>query len=181
MDQFIERVKNILMFPEKTWETIKSENLKRFDVVQQFLMYMVAVPAVALFIGLVIVGQYGDKNNFFVGLVKAILYYIFNILSVFIGAFIINQLAPSFGCEKNEEAAFQLVAYSLTAYFAIGILFFIPVLKPFIILGLFSVYLLHKGLPVIMGCPEDKTVNYTIVSGLILFALVTISYSLANF
>ncbi|HPG38489.1 MAG TPA: Yip1 family protein [bacterium] len=181
MDQFVERIKNILLFPEKTWETIKEENLKRYDIVQQYLMYLVAVTTIAFFIGLVIVGQYGQNTNFFAGIVKAVLFYIFNILSVFVGAFIINQLAPSFGCEKNENAAFQLAAYSLTAYFVSGILYFIPVLKPFIILGFFSIYLLYKGLPVIMGCPEEKTVNFTIVVSLILFALVTISYNLANF
>lgn len=181
MDQFVERVKNILLFPEKTWEIIREEDLKRNAVIQQFLMYMVAVPAIALFIGLVIVGHYGHAASFFAGLVKAVLFYIFNILSVLVGAVIIAQVAPSFGCEKNQDAAFRLAAYSLTAYFVIGILFFIPVLKPFIILGFYSIYLLYKGLPVIMGCPEEKTVNFTIIASLILFALVTISYGLANF
>jgi len=180
MDQFIDRVKNILLSPVETWENIKTENLNRKDILQQFLLYIVALPAIALFVGLVIVGHYGDTTGFFTGLIKAVLFYILNVLSVFAGAYAINQLAPSFGCEKDEDAAFQLVAYSLTAYFVIGVLFIIPVLEPFIILGFYSIYLLYKGLPVVMKCPEEKVVNFTIVSGLLLFCLVIISYGLAN-
>ncbi|MBN2412276.1 YIP1 family protein [candidate division KSB1 bacterium] len=180
MDQFVDRIKNILLSPAETWEKIRVENLNRKGILQQYLLYIVAIPAIALFVGLVIVGRYGHTAGFFTGLIKAALFYILNILSVWVGAYAINQLAPSFGCEKNEDSAFQLVTYSLTAYFVIGVLFIIPVLEPFIILGFYGVYLLYKGLPVMMKCPEDKLVNFTIVSGLLLFCLVIISFGLAN-
>ena len=180
MDQFVDRVKNILLLPAETWEQISSENLDRKEILRQYLLFIVAIPAIALFVGLVIVGQSGLTAGFFTGLIKAALFYILNILSVWVGAYAINQLAPSFGCDKNDDAAFQLVAYSLTAYFVIGVLYIIPVLEPFIIFGFYGVYLFYKGLPVILKCPEDKRVNFTIVSGLLLFCLVIISYGLAN-
>ncbi len=180
MDQFVDRVKNILLLPTETWEKIKSENFIRKEILQRYLLYIVAIPAIALFVGLVIVGQYGQTTGFFTGLIKAALFYILNILSVWVGAYAINQLAPSFGCEKNDDAAFQSVTYSLTAYFVIGVLYIIPVLKPFIILGFYGGYLLYKGLPVLMKCPAEKLVNFTIVSGFLLFCLVIISYGLAN-
>ncbi len=180
MNQFVDRVKNILSLPAETWEAIRVENLDPKEILRQYLLYIVAIPAVALFVGLVIVGHFGQTAGFFTGLIKAALFYILNILSVWAGAYAINQLAPSFGCEKNENAAFQLVTYSLTAYFVIGVLFIIPVLKPFIIFGFYGVYLLYKGLPVLMKCPEEKLVNFTIVSGLLLFCLIIICYGLAN-
>jgi peptidoglycan biosynthesis protein MviN/MurJ (putative lipid II flippase) len=87
-------------------------------------------------------------------------------VGVFVIAFIIDALAPSFGAEKNQIQAMKLVGYSYTASWVAGIFLIIPFLGGLIAMlgGLYSLYLMYLGLPKLMKSPEDKTMGYFVVS-----------------
>ena len=53
--------------------------------------------------------------------------------------------------------------YSLTASWIAGIFALLPGLRILTLLGLYSLYLLYLGLPVLMKTPREKALGYTVV------------------
>jgi len=176
MEKLIERVKNILLSPRPTWETIKSEETDQKTIIREYLLYLVAIPVVASFIGRVIVGLpvVGYRVPFFSGLISAIVTYVLYFVGIYIAALIVNALAPTFGGTKNDLAAFKVVAYSYTAPLVAGIFGLIPALSPLAILGLYGIYLLYLGLPALMECPQEKALPYTVVIVIVGLVIVVI-------
>jgi hypothetical protein len=101
---------------------------------------------------------------------------------VYVLAFIIDALAPSFLGEKNLNQAFKVATYSLTPSWLGGIFGIIPVLGILgLLLALYGLYLLYLGLPVLMKSPKEKAVVYTIVvvvAGIIISLLISVITSL---
>jgi len=66
-----------------------------------------------------------------------------------------------------------MAAYVYTPIFFIGILNIIPVLGYLAILGLlYGIYILYKGLPILVGTPKDKTVGYVVAVLVVSFVIV---------
>jgi hypothetical protein len=87
---------------------------------------------------------------------------------VYVVALIVEALAPTFGGTKDRLQALKLVAYGSTASFVGGVFYLLPSLSPLAFLAaLYSIYLFYLGLPVLMRCPQDKAVGYTVVVGLV--------------
>ena len=72
----------------------------------------------------------------------------------------IDRLAPAFEGERSFARAFALAAYASTPGFAAAILAAIPGLWFAAGLGLYAIWLLYVGLPVMMRCPPDRGVAY---------------------
>jgi hypothetical protein len=86
------------------------------------------------------------------------------IVSVFVCAWVINVLAPTFGATQNMPQAIKVSAYSMTAAWVAGIFGLIPALSILAAIGgLYSLYLLYIGLPMLMKVSADKAMSYTIV------------------
>jgi hypothetical protein len=102
------------------------------------------------------------------------------VLGVALIAGIINLLAPTFGGVRDTRRALRAAAYSLTAAYVGTFLGLLPLgtLLSFLA-GLYGIYILYLGLPLMMHSKPDKAVGYTasvvictLVAGLILGALV---------
>jgi hypothetical protein len=109
------------------------------------------------------------------GLAGAVVRYLATLAGVYVLALIIDALAPSFGGQKSQIQALKLAAYSSTASWLAGIFMIIPSLSILSIVGLYSLYLLFIGLPVMMKSPQDKSLGYTVVvilCAIVLFAIV---------
>jgi hypothetical protein len=80
-------------------------------------------------------------------------------------------LAPTFDGQRDPLRALKLTAYSYTPAWVAGVLQLVPALGVLALLaGCYGLYLLYLGLPVLMRCPQEKSLGYTIV--LILCAIV---------
>lgn len=77
-------------------------------------------------------------------------------------AIVIDALAPRFGGRSDFLAAFKLAAYSMTAAWLATAFSAIPAFGVLNVAGLYSVYLLFAGLPVLMRVPPLKVPIYTI-------------------
>jgi hypothetical protein len=163
------RVRNILLTPNTEWPVIAEEPAETGAVVTGYVMPLAAIGAVAGFIGgsivgmsLPFLGRY--RVPIMTGLTGAVFTFIFAIVGVFVLAFIINALAPTFGAQKDSDRAFKVAVYSYTPAWIAGVLQILPGLA---ILGVFAalygLYLLYLGLPALMKCPQDKAVGYTAV------------------
>ena len=180
----IDRVKNILISPQKEWQVINTEAGNPASITTSYLLPLILIGALAAFIGF---GLIGVGVGFFKitgvgwGIKMALGYAIRSIVSVFILAFIIDALAANFGSEKNFNKSFQVAAYSATAGLVGGIFLIIPALAILAMLaGLYGLYLLYVGLPILKKTPADKAVNYFVVVLVVSIIVSVILYYLQN-
>jgi len=176
----VERAKNIILTPAKEWEVIKGEQLTIVDMFTKYAMILAAIPAVAGFIGYSVIGISYGFGTFRVpigtSLVWAILQYVLSLAGVFLLAFIMDALAPTFGCSKNLVAAVKIVVFSYTAAWVAGALNIIPSLGILVsIASIYSLYLMYMGLQKLKDVPQDKMVGYfvvTIIAAVVVFMLI---------
>ncbi len=182
----VNRVKNILLSPASEWPVIEAEPDTVSGIYTKYLIILAAIPAVAGFIGLSLIGMGGFGFSFRVpivaGLVNMIVGYVLTLALMYGMALVTNALAPTFAGQQNMLSAFKLVAYGATASMLVGILYLLPALSILAIIGaLYSLYLFYIGIPVLMKCPKEKALPYTavlvvlgIVAALVLMAVTAI-------
>ena len=166
----VDRVRNICVSPASEWPVIEQENTSPAELVTSYLIPLAAVGAVAGFIGstlLLAVLPFAGvlRLGLVAGLVAACVSFVLTIAGCFVIAFIINALAPTFGGLQDSNQAFKASVYSYTPGLVAGILTLLPILGSLaaIIGGLYGLYLLYLGLPIMMKAPQDKAPAYTIV------------------
>ncbi len=159
----VERAKKIVLQPKQEWEVINRESHTVQGLFTGYVMILAAIPAVASFIGLSIVGFGSFRVPIAAGIAHMVLGYVLSLGSVYVLALLIDALAPNFGGEKNFMQALKVAAFAPTASWLAGIFGILPVLSILKLLGLYSLYLLFTGLPPLMKVPEDKAVAYTVV------------------
>lgn len=164
----VERVQAILLKPKETWPVIAQEAGDVASIYKNYLVILAAIPAVATFIGLSVVGagMFGVSFRvpFVAGLVNMVVGYVLSLVMVFVLSLIANALAPSFGGEKNPLNAFKLIAYASTAGMVGGIFSLLPGLSMLgVLASLYSIYLIYTGIPPLMKSPQDKAIGYTVV------------------
>jgi hypothetical protein len=164
----IQRVQDILLKPKETWPVIAAEPASVASIYQNWLIFLAAIPAVAAFIGLSLIGVggfgFGFRVPILAGLVQMVLSYVLSLGIVYGLSLIVDALAPTFGGTKNPIAALKVIAYGSTAGFVGGIFSLIPMLGVLgILASLYSIYLIYLGLPVLMRNPQDKSAAYTAV------------------
>lgn len=167
IQQILTRVQALLLRPKETWEQIEKEPANPQDTYVNYVMPLAAIPAVANFLGmsLIGIGPAGAhvRIPFLAGIIQAIVSFGLALGMVYALAYIIDQLATNFGAARNFNQAFKLAAYAPTASWIVGIVFLIPALGFFALLGsLYSLYLLFTGLPILMKPQADKATTYTL-------------------
>lgn len=164
-----ERAKNILITPKTEWEVIKMEQTPVNEIFTKYVLILALIPAIASFIGYSIVGiSLGPFGSYKMpvgrGLLYLILYYGMSVGAVYLLAFIVDALAPSFGSAKDFLSSFKVVAYSYTAVWVAGIFQIFPMLGILSVLGsLYGLFLMYLGLKTVKDTPQDKLVGYFIV------------------
>jgi hypothetical protein len=165
----VERAKNICLSPVTEWSVIAQEQTPPGTLVTGYVIPLVAIGAVAGFLGGSLIGRTIPFIGTYrvpitAGLGLAIFTFVMAIVSLFILSAIINALAPSFGGQKDSAQAFKVAAYSYTPAWLAGALNILPLLGILALLAAFyGLYLLYLGLPRLMRCPEDKAIGYTVV------------------
>jgi uncharacterized membrane protein len=166
----IDRVKNILITPRTEWDVIAAETTPPKALILGYVLPLALAAAIAGFVSSALIGYgslFGGTFRMPIGWALGFAVYrlVASLVSVFVVAFIVDALAPTFGAQKNFNQALKLVAYTLTAGMVGSVLAILPYLGVLLalILGLYGIYLLYLGLPKLMRNPEDKSVAYTAV------------------
>lgn len=171
----IDRVKNIIVSPAKEWDVINGEQPNTSGIITGYVLPLAGAAAVAAFIGYGLIGfnVLGFKvSGISWGIYQACTVLVMAIASVFIGAAVIDALAPSFGSEKNMGRSVQLVAYSYTPAWVGGLLSILPAIALIgSLASLYGLYLLYIGLPKLKKTPADKQVGYFVVSLIVLIVV----------
>ena len=176
----MDRVKNILLTPRTEWEVIDAEPATVADLYKGYILPLAAIGPVAQAIGSSVfgytvpfIGSYRTPPG--AAITGAVVTYFLTLCGVYVLALIIDALAPTFDGTKNQLQALKLAAYSSTASWVAGIFTLIPGLSFLYILGVYNLYLLYLGLPVLMKSPKEKALGYTVViiiAGIVLFMAI---------
>lgn len=164
----VERVKRILLSPKAEWEVIDAEPTTPAELYTRYIVPLAAIGPIAQLIGYSVFGvtvPFVGTYRVPVGsaITQALATYILTLAGTYVLALIIDALAPTFNGQKSQIQALKLTAYSLTASWVAGIFALIPGLRILTLLGLYSLYLLYLGLPVLMKTPREKALAYTAV------------------
>jgi hypothetical protein len=94
--------------------------------------------------------------------------YALSFVGVYVIAWVVDMLGPTFGGRRDSLSALKVTVYSFTPGWLAGLFNFVPILSVLTIAGaLYGLYLLYLGLPVLMRSPAEKSMGYTIVTVLV--------------
>ena len=139
----IDRVKNILLSPAAEWETIKKEDHMISYLFTQYALKLAAIPALAGLIGFTLFDRAFYNPSFSASLKWAISMYVMSIIGVYVLAYIIDVLAPTFGSKKHLPTSIKVVVFSYTAAWVGGIFSLVPALAIFGALSSIYSFVLH--------------------------------------
>ncbi|HEV3056677.1 MAG TPA: Yip1 family protein [Vicinamibacterales bacterium] len=165
----VSRAKNICLAPMTEWPVIAEEQTSAGTLITGYVAPLAAIGAVAGLVGGSVIGRSLPFIGYYrvpilAGVVGAVFSFVMAIVGIFVLAFIIDALAPSFGGQKNNAQALKVAVYSYTPAWIAGVLQILPLLGVLAIIGaLYGLYLLYLGLPRLMHCPEDRAIGYTAV------------------
>jgi len=164
----IDRVKAMILSPRTEWPKVDAEPGDTVPLFRDYLVWIAAIPAIATFIGFSIIGfgAFGVTVRMPIvgGLVNAVVSVALTLVMAFVLAKIAEVLAPKFGGRADFPSALKLVVYGSTAALVSGAVYVLPVLAPLAILGgLYSLYVVYLGVPVLMRTPADRALPYTAV------------------
>lgn len=181
----VDRVKAICLKPKDEWQVIAGETSTTQDLLKNYALPLAAIGAVAGFIGMSLIGVSGFgitiRTPVGSGLIGAIFRLALSLVSVYLVAILINELAPKFGGEKNLSQALKVAVYSFTPVWVASVLFILPMLG-LLVLGAvgYAIYILYLGLLTVMKSPKDKATVYTVVVVLVGLVLGWIISAVVN-
>jgi hypothetical protein len=174
----VDRVKRILLSPQSEWEVIEGETTTPSALYTGYIMPLAAIGPIATVIGFAVFGisvPLGDtvyRVPIGSAIMSAIVTYVLTLVGVYVLSLIIDGLAPTFGGTKSPIQALKVATYSSTAAWIAGIFAIMPGLRMLGILGLYSVFLLYLGLPVLMKATKDRAIAYTVLVVVVEFVLM---------
>lgn len=167
----IPRIKSVVLDPKDEWGRIKGEQATPAGLFTSYAAILAAVPAIAQFIGYAMVGirvPFANVYRFSPGasFARALISYIFSLVTVYLIALVIKILAPNFSSDPDLVGALKLAIYSMTPAWVAGILYIIPSLGILVMLAsIYGLYLLYLGFDSgMLNTPKDKVMPFFLVS-----------------
>ncbi|MFO7890109.1 MAG: Yip1 family protein [bacterium] len=168
--EIIERVKQISFKTKDTWALIKDEEATVSGIFKNHLLILAAVPALAKFLGRMIIGYQvpfskSIRLSFGESLITALIEYGFLLLGIWVISKVFSFFAPKFNAQQDDVKSFKLAAYSYFPYLAAGILYIIPSLGVLVgLVGIYCLYILYVGIPIVLDMPKNKVIPFLIVA-----------------
>ena len=160
------RIKNIVFTPRLEWRVIQAEPTSISRLYSGYVMPMAAFAAVMSFIRMSVVGVDVPTGGtirvpFASGVFTSLLTFVMSLIGLYLVGLVINGLASVFGGRPDQRQALKTAAYALTPAWLGTALSFLPMgsLLQFIA-GLYGVYVLYIGLPIMMQAKEDGAGGY---------------------
>ncbi len=176
----LSRAYGLLREPKKEWEQIKAEETTIPKILIGYVAPLAAIPPVCDLIGSALFNRLltiepGEA------LVRAVVTWVVSIGLVYFLGVLVNVLADTFDGDRNELNAQKIAAYSLTPSFLSGVFSLWPPLWWISLFALAAmVYIMHRGLPILMKAPEDRSLSYAasvtvaaLVAAIVLFSLAS--------
>jgi len=178
----VQRVINIITKPKQEWEVIATEQPNAMKLIGGYALILALIPALSAFIKYGILGMSFmgyTTRSIATGIQTGLIQLLSAVIGVYLLAWVIDLLAPSFESQKNFGRSLQLAVYASTPQWVAGILLLLSTTMSMLIMliGLYAIYLLAVGMPIIKGTPKDKVVGYvalTIVAMIVIGLVVAL-------
>lgn len=174
------RAWGLLREPKKEWEQIRAEETTIPNLMIGYVAPLAAMPPICGLIGSLIFEseRVGPLSG---ALVSVVVTWAVTVGLVFLIGVLINTLADQFDADRNDLAAQKIAAYSITPAFLSGLFSLWPPLWWISLIALAAmVYIMYRGLPVLMRAPEDRALAYAAtvtvaaaVAFIVIFALAS--------
>ena len=172
------RVQAILIKPKDEWVRIKAEPATAAGLFTSYAMILAAIPPGFQLLRRILFERLPMIGHWPVGraLASAVVAYVLSLLSVFLFALVVNELAPNFGSAKNMTGALKLAVYSMTPVWLAGVFNIFSGLWPLgVLAGLYGFFILYLGFDApLMGTPKDKVPGYLAVSILVAIGIYVV-------
>jgi hypothetical protein len=160
------RIRNIVLAPKSEWRVIQVESTSVSRLYSGYVMPMAAFASVMSFIRLSVVGVEVPSGGtvrapVVSGLATSLLTFLASLAGLYLVGLVINSLASAFGGRPDRRQALKTAAYALTPAWLGTALSFFP-MGNFLqfLAGLYGVYVLYVGLPIMMQAKEDGAGGY---------------------
>lgn len=174
----LSRAYGLLREPKKEWEQIRAEETTIPNILLGYVAPLAAIPPICDVIGSSLFNRILQVEPAD-AITRAAVTWIVSIALVFFLGVLVNALANNFDADRDDLAAQKIAAYSLTPAFLSGVFSLWP---PLWWLSLFAlaamVFLMYRGLPILMKAPADRAMGYTttvtiaaMAGGVVLFSL----------
>lgn len=156
------RAVGLLVSPGRAWARIAEAPAEPRPLFLRYALPLAALPALCSVVGVLVFGfniaNVGVHMSVVGLILGALTGYALTIGAVWALARFIDLTAPAFDGRRDRRAALNLVVYAATAMWVGGLAEIYPSLgiPVGILAGLYSLYALYVGLPVMMGVPEDR-------------------------
>ncbi|MDO5664843.1 MAG: YIP1 family protein [Bacteroidia bacterium] len=159
----------LIVLPRKGWKRIINKKINHQDFINNFLFPIFGFVAITTFIG----GMWLMEDS---GIHWALKYTIIVVSALFGGfylvSYLLNELFPKFGLDKNLNKAQQFTGYSSVVLY---ILFFVmPLLSEFTLLWfvvIYTLYIVFVGANEFLHIAENKRVSFAVIASLLMALL----------
>lgn len=162
----LSRAYGLLKDPKSEWEQIRAEETNIPSILLGYVAPLAAIPPIC---GLI--GQYAFGNRIANEVIRpdlsdallgVVISFAISVAMVFLLGLLVNATAENFDADRNDLSAQKVAAYSMTPAFLSGLFSLWPPLWWLSLVGIaLSIFLLYRGLPILMKAPADRAVGYT--------------------
>ena len=163
--KILQRVINTATKPKTEWPIIAEESATVGTLMTGFVVPLAAIAPICGFLqALIFTSGLGIGPSVGLSFFAMIVGYLLALAGVYLTAFIVYKLAPTFQSSGDMAQALKIVAYAQAPYWVAGVLSLVPFLGILtIFVGLYGLYLAYLGLPPVMKTPPDKAIPYLVV------------------
>lgn len=159
------RIRGLLLAPTAEWTAIAAERPTQRQLFLRWALPLTLVFFLAPQLGAIAFPTQIDGRPVAPSLARALYTTLvgtaFMAGGVWALAWIVDYFAQGFGGKRDPAQAMKLAVYSGTGLWLSGLIGLAPPLLLLGAVGIVSIYTLYRGLPVLMGAPQDKALPYT--------------------
>jgi hypothetical protein len=182
-ERYYARCKGLILRPFDEWERIEHEKPVLRDLflrwVGPFCLFFFLVPQMGAIAFPATINGVKSAPSIATALFAVIVGTPLMAGGVWVTAWIIDRLAPQFDGVRDADQAMKLAAYAGTPLWLTAIFGIVPAISLFMAVGLYAVFVLYAGLPVLMKAKREECIAYTasIVASVLVMAIVAMMLS----
>jgi hypothetical protein len=178
-------VTGVMLAPKRAWRVIAEEAATITSLYRDHVVPLALIPAIAGFVGHVLVGQSAHGLTWRMpvpaALGIAVVHYLLALAQVWLLALTIDGFAPHFDGKRGALPAMKLAAYASTPLWLGGLLLLMPAFAPLVgLVGLYGLWLLYRGLPVLMRAPPERALGYAAAIGAVALLLHIVAMAIVS-
>lgn len=162
------RVKGMLVGPRAEWVLVAGESTPVSSLIVGYVAPLAGFAALVNFLRMAVIGVHlpfgGPVRSPMPAALMGAAYGVgAGVVGILLVSLIVHLLAPTFGGERNGRRALQVAGYSLTPALVGTVFGLLPFLGTLLglLAGVYGIYVLYLGLPIVMRSRADKAGGYT--------------------